>query len=261
MLNHRFRRLLARSRHIAQWLHSELRVTKGPAAGFHFVHEYRGVVTKLLAQHTLDEAMSLAVGGNFEQAGAIECALLRSAGLRDSMSLIDFGCGSGRLAWALGREPIQIDYCGIDIEQRLLDYAKTKSPVHFRFVLSQALEIPAPDATADMVCAFSVFTHLHHEETYLYLTDIHRVLRPGGRLVFSFLEFAQPLHWEIFENAIEGEKRRVTTRHLIQFIERNAIELWCDKLGYEIEAYIDANVAPWGDPGPLGQTAVILRRR
>ena len=59
-------------------------------------------------------------------------------------------------------------------------------------MLNRALYIPAPDACADMVCAFSVFTHLLHTETYLYLEDIRRVLRPGGRLVFSFLEFANP---------------------------------------------------------------------
>jgi len=225
----------------------------------HFVREYRGVVTKLLAQYPLDEAMSRAVGGNFEHFGAVECALLGYAGLRDGMSMIDFGCGSGRLAWALGREPIRIDYYGIDIEQRLLDYAKTKSPAHFRFALNLALHIPAADASVDLVCAFSVFTHLQHTETYLYLNDIRRVLRPGGRLVFSFLEFAQPQHWDVFEGTVEAE-RRGAVRHLNQFMERNAIDLWCEKLGYEREAYINGDAAPWGDPGPLGQSAVILHR-
>ncbi len=260
MPHDRLRRLLVRSRHIVQWLRPERGVAAGPGADFHFVRDYRRVVTKLLARYPLDQAMALAVGGGFEHFGAVECALLRYAGLRDDMSLIDFGCGSGRLAWALGREPIRIDYYEIDIEQRLLDYAKTKSPPHFRFALNLALRIRAPEAAADMVCAFSVFTHLQHAETYLYLKDIHRVLRPDGRLVFSFVEFAQPLHWEIFEQTVEAERRRAT-RHLNQFIERNAIELWCEKLGYEREAYIAADEAPWGDAGPLGQSAVILRRR
>lgn len=214
----------------------------------------------MLARYPRDEAMSLAVGGSFEQFGAIECALLRYAGLRDNMSLIDFGCGSGRLAWALGREPIRTDYYGIDVEQRLLDYAKTKSPPHFRFALNHSLRIPAPDAVADMVCAFSVFTHLQHTETYLYLEDIHRVLRPDGRLVFSFIEFAQPLHWKIFAETVEANRRRATIP-LNQFIERNVIELWCEKLGYEQEAYISADATPWGDTAPLGQSAVILRRQ
>ncbi len=252
-------RLLKRARHVIQWLMPERQVA-GAEADFHFVRDYRRTVTKLLARFPVDEAMSQAVGGNYEHYGAIECALLRYAGLRDNMSLIDFGCGSGRLAWALGREPSHIDYCGIDIEQRLLDYAKTKSPPHFRFVLNHALRIPAADAAADMVCAFSVFTHLHHTESYLYLEDIHRVLRPNGRLVFSFLEFAQPLHWKIFEETLAGERRRAKF-HLVQFIERNVIDLWCDKIGYEKVAYVSSDAAPWGGTDPLGQSAVILRRR
>lgn len=231
-----------------------------PATDFHFVRDYRRLVTELLAQFPFDEAMARAVGGSFEHIGAVEYGLLRHAGLSDGMALIDFGCGSGRLARILGQQPIRLDYLGIDVEERLLNYAKTKSPPHFRFTLNLALYIPAPDASADMVCAFSVFTHLQHTETYLYLRDMHRVLRPGGRLAFSFLEFAQPLHWKVFEDSAAAQRRGALS-HLNQFIERNTIDLWCEKLGYEREAFISADVAPWGEPGPLGQSAVILRRR
>ena len=36
-----------------------------------------------------------------------------------------------------------------------------------------------------MVCAFSVFTHIEHEDSYLYLEEALRIVRPGGRFVFS----------------------------------------------------------------------------
>ena len=111
-----------------------------------------------------------------------------------------------------------------------------------------------------MVCAFSVFTHLKHAETYLYLKDIHRVLRPKGKLVFSFIEFAEPLHWKVFEETLEAEAARPSF-HNNQFIERNAIELWCAKLGYERESFVAGQAMPWGSAGSLGQSAVILRRR
>ena len=39
-----------------------------------------------------------------------------------------------------------------------------------------------------MILAFSVFTHLLHEESFIYLEDFKRVLKPGGSVVFSFLE-------------------------------------------------------------------------
>ena len=227
-------------------------------AEFHFVEDYERLVADLIARHPIDEAMSIAVGGYYEHIGSVEAAIVRHAGLRDGMTLIDLGCGSGRLAWALGRQ-MQVTYCGIDIVQALLDYAKTKSPAHYRFLLSRDLHIPAPDASVDMVTAFSVFTHLLHTESFIYMEDIRRVLRPGGQLVFSFLEFAEPSHWHVFAATVDAQ-RGGTLPHLNQFIERGAIERWCEKLGYVCDAFVDGPAAPWGEPGSLGQSLAILRR-
>ena len=250
------RRLIFRAREAAERRLAPLRRARGEA---HFVRDYRRLVTGLLAHHPLDEAMARAVGGDYEQTGAAEYALLRHAGLAGGMALLDFGCGSGRLAAALARQHLPVDYCGIDVEERLLDYARRHAPPHFRFVLNRELRLPAADESADMVCAFSVFTHLLHAETYLYLEDIRRVLQPKGVLVLSFLEFAQPRHWQIFADTVAAERQRAAP-HLNQFIERNTIDLWAQKLGFSAPAYIDADAAPWGDPGPLGQSVAILLR-
>ena len=96
-------------------------------AEFHFVEDYERHVQALIAAHPFDEAMSLAVGGAYEIVGEIERDLLRYAGLRDGMALVDLGCGSGRLASALGRS-MRIDYLGTDIVQALLDYAASRTP-------------------------------------------------------------------------------------------------------------------------------------
>jgi len=226
-------------------------------ARFHFVEDYERHVAGLLATYPVDEAMSLAVGGDYVHFGAIECAVLRHAGLADGMTLIDLGCGSGRLAAVLGAR-MRVFYIGIDIVQSLLDYAATKAPPDYRFILHRELNIPAPDQSADMLAAFSVFTHLLPAETYLYLKDAARVLRPGGRLVFSFLEFAEPAHWAVFESTIDGQ-RRSASPHLNQFVERGTIALWAEKLGYAVEGFIDAHAAAWPDAPPLGQSIAILR--
>jgi len=215
------------------------------------------LVRDLIASHPLDEAMARAVGGSYDLIGGIERDALIHAGLRDGMAVVDLGGGSGRLAHALGQR-MHIEYFGVDIIEELLRYARTKAPENYRFVLNRALTLPADDASADMACAFSVFTHLLHAETHLYLEDMRRVLRPGGRVVFSFLEFAEPDHWPVFEATVGGQ-RTSTAPHLNTFVERDAIGLWCRKLGYECEAFIDSGVAPWGGPS-LGQSLAILRR-
>jgi len=89
-----------------------------------------------------------------------------------------------------------------------------------------------------MIVAFSVFTHLLHEECYAYLQDAGRVLRPDGRLVFSFFEFARPDEWEIFADTVESRKTNAVG-HMNTFVERNAIEAWCGHLGMRVEGFFD----------------------
>ncbi|NJO55706.1 MAG: class I SAM-dependent methyltransferase [Rhodospirillales bacterium] len=226
-------------------------------ADFHFVEDYERHVAHLLSQHPLDEAMSLAVGGNYDHVGSIECAVLKAFGLVDGMSVIDLGCGSGRLAHALGKE-LAIDYLGIDIIEALLDYAKTKTPANFKFVMHRELSIPANDTSADIICAFSVFTHLLHTESYIYLEEMRRALKPGGLIIFSFLEFAAPEHWAVFESTL-AVQRSGTAPHLNIFIERNAIDCWSEHLGLQREAFIDASDARW-EGHHLGQSVAVLRK-
>ena len=224
----------------------------------HFVEDYTKLVHGLMATHPLEEAMSRAVGGAYEAIGAIERAIVRHAGLRDGMSLVDLGCGSGRLASKLG-EAIHANYTGIDIVPELLDYAKSKAPADYRFMLNRTLNLPLPTGSADMVCAFSLFTHLHQAETFLYLEDARRVLHPGGKVVFSFLEFAEPSHWPVFVGTL-GAYRTNSVPHLNQFIERSQIDIWCTHLTFEREVFIGASEAPWKDEPPLGQAIAILRK-
>ncbi len=222
----------------------------------HYVHDYENFVDMLLANFPKDEAMSHAVGGAYEETGRKESAILKYAGLRPHMSLVDVGCGSGRLASSL--RDLDIEYLGTDVVQKLLDYAKTRSPEHFQFVRHTELTVPKANASVDMICAFSVFTHLQHTETYLYLTDFLRVLKPGGVVVFSFLEFATDHHWPVFVKTVADQKAG-TMPHLNMFIERNAIRVWCGHLGFDVVEIVEGDAAPWaGDP--LGQCTAILRK-
>jgi ubiquinone/menaquinone biosynthesis C-methylase UbiE len=226
-------------------------------AQFHFVEAYEKLVAQLIEKYPIDEAMSIAVGGRYLEVGTIEAEILRYAGLKDGMSLIDLGCGSGRLAFVLGQS-MNVEYTGIDIVQSLLDYAKAKTPKNYKFLLHRALNIPSADNGTDFVSAFSVFTHLLHAESYIYLEDISRTLKRGGKLVFSFLEFASDVHWSVFETTVSAQKTS-NDSHLNMFIERSTIDLWCKKLGYVIEDYISGREAPWKGQ-PLGQSTAIVRK-
>ena len=151
-----------------------------------------------------------------------------------------------------------MEYTGIDVSKKLLDYAATKSPTHFKFVENRSLSIPAPADSLGLVCAFSVFTHLLHHETYIYMEDIFRALKPGGILVFSILEFAAKSHWPIFLATVEAARQK-TSAHLNSFIERDAIATWASKLNFTVGVFLEPDHA-WGAAGALGQTTAILRK-
>ncbi len=226
-------------------------------AEFHFVEDYQKLVAHLVETMPIDEAMSVAVGGAYKEIGSVEKLIVEHFGLREGHRLIDLGCGSGRLASALSSGP-NIEYLGIDVVEQLLDYARQRAPGHYEFVLNHALKIPSADGSADMISAFSVFTHLLHGETYIYLQDGHRCLKAGGCFLFSFLEFQMKDHWPIFSNTVEAQ-RHSTSPHLNQFIERNAISLWAEKLGYSGVDFVDSTASRWPG-GPLGQSIAVLTK-
>ncbi len=214
------------------------------------------------------------VGGHFEAFGVVQREMLRHYGLEPRHALVDVGCGAGRLSVAL-RGYLEGPYLGTDVVPDLVREARiaTARP-DWRFETVAARTIPAPAASADLVCFFSVFTHLLHEHTYLYLAEAKRVLRPGGKIVFSFLDYASEPQWTHFERTVENARagRRGT---LNVFIGRDAIAAWARHLDLAVEDVRDGadRFVPLPEPvvlddgtvmrdyGCLGQSVCVLALR
>lgn len=247
----------------------------GPAgAEPHFVREYAAHTQKLLESWGSEEgALQAAVGSatpeEYELIGRLEKLLLLYAGLGRDDFLLDIGCGSGRLAVHLA-DWLRGPYLGIDVVQALLDQAARlcKRP-DWRFERVSGLSVPVDSGSVDMACAFSVFTHLRHEESYLYMQDVRRALKPGGTLVFSFLEFRVPSLWHVMEGNL------ATVGHdavLNQFMSHDAVEAFAEHLDFElVEMHrADEPFIPLGDDptrpeganelGSIGQSVAIYRK-
>jgi SAM-dependent methyltransferase len=203
-------------------------------------------------------AMEQVIGGGFDVIGGIEAALLRRFGLPERGYLIDVGCGSGRLAKALLDEWRGF-YLGVDLVPDLIAHARTVGwRPGWRFEVIDHIDIPEKSGRADMVCFFSVLTHLLHEQSYWYLEEARRVLKPGGRVVFSFLEYGDPAHWGVFMDTLEASKGRAVIP-LNVFLDRPSIDLWAERLGFAVEAFHGGSEAVVPE-GPLGQSLCVLRR-
>jgi SAM-dependent methyltransferase len=227
----------------------------------HFVEAYEKQVEHCInTSDNIDEAMSNAVGGHYVDMGEREKNILVYAGLKSDMSIIDYGCGSGRLAHALSNDPnfSKLQYLGVDIIDEMLDYAASKSHSQYVFKNHRELSVPAESDSKDMICAFSLFTHLLHEETYIYLEDMKRVLKKDGILVFSFTEFGLEYFWPVFSRTVE-EKKKNANHPINVFIERSVIKIWSKKLGFKVVKIVDGNKKAFNNTA-LGQSIAILKK-
>lgn len=191
---------------------------------------YRAFLGGLLPSRRTREKMVTAIGGEFVAFGIVERELLAYYGLRPEHSLIDVGCGAGRLSAAL-RDTHRGPYLGTDVVPGLLREASAAaSRPDWRFEQTADAAIPAAPGSADFVCFFSIFTHLLHEQAYLYLEAAREALVPGGRIVLSFLEYRIPSHWHVFAETVKAA--RAGQRSILNvFISREALAAWAEHLG------------------------------
>ena len=184
-----------------------------------------------------DEAVRLAVGGEFEAVGKLEYYLLRSLGLTTGHLVVDIGCGSGRLAQQLASDK-GIRYIGTDVVPRLIESAQALTMRDdCKFSVIDDVQIPCTDNVADFVTFFSVLTHTTHEESFKYLQEASRCLKVGGHVVISFLEFRIPCHWETFIASVKAK----AGGPLIQFLDRDAIAAWAGHSGLAVDSFFDGD--------------------
>ena len=210
---------------------------------------HRRLLQQLRSTYTHDEAVRRAVGGEFDAVGVMEKEALIHHGLKETDYLIDVGCGSGRLAKPLS-EYLTGRYLGIDVVPGLVEYARQLVPrPNWRFEVAEGLKIPEQDRQADMVCFFSVLTHLLHEESFVYLREAKRVLRPGGKIVATFLDFRVSRHWSYFENNVDDIG--IGSQPMNVFMCPDMFPEWAKHLDLEIEAIHDGDEPYLTLPQPI----------
>jgi len=212
----------------------------------HSIKAYEKVVANKLRLHRGNRDMGFAasIGAldleTFASQGDGHVAVLHHYGLQDGMSVYDLGCGCGRTSQALERAGWTGRYRGADIIKSLIEQLKRKNP-GYDAIVNRELSIVAPDNSLDIVFHWSVFTHLFPEECYVYMADTFRALKPGGKLIFSFLELEDPAHQPLFRSRARTFSKGKSVVHLDTFLHRDQIRFWARDLGFSEPEFTDGS--------------------
>jgi 2-polyprenyl-3-methyl-5-hydroxy-6-metoxy-1,4-benzoquinol methylase len=209
-----------------------------------------------------DLAFADAIGSEslelFVEQGDGQVAILKHHGLADGMTVYDLGCGCGRTAQALLRSGWSGRYIGADIVSEFIAELKRKCPGYEAHV-NRRPTIVSDDASLDMIFHWSVFTHLSPEECYLYLEDCFRALKPGGKLVFSFLEMTNEEHFTAtFESRLRRLRRGKSLHLLDTFLHPDWIRVWADKIDFSEPRFTHGQDAR--DHPPAWQTVAVMTK-
>jgi SAM-dependent methyltransferase len=137
-------------------------------------------------------------------------------------SVLDFGCGCGRLArQMIQQQPQPEQYLGIDLHPVMIEWCRnnlTPAAPSFEFRhhdvhypswnpgegKPDVLPFPGADGERSLVIAHSVFTHLIQAHAEHYLAEVARVLAPDGYFEGTWFLFDKrgfPMMQE-FQNAL-----------------------------------------------------------
>jgi SAM-dependent methyltransferase len=113
--------------------------------------------------------------------------------LTPKCSILDFGCGNGRLFQSLQSKfnEIQIKYEGLDISEELIKKAQASHP-NQKFTHYSTLPLPYSNQSFNQVWAIASIHHIPSKALRLQtLQEINRLLKPQGIFIFTV--------WNLFQ--------------------------------------------------------------
>jgi ubiquinone/menaquinone biosynthesis C-methylase UbiE len=119
--------------------------------------------------------------------------VLAHAGLAPGLSVLDLGCG-----WAYGTHWARAIGCrvaGVDLGLDQLVWARRTLPdaAALRLVQANAKTLPFRDASFDRAISVEMLEHVFRPDRAQVLSEIARVVKPGGRIAISTPNPSSPI--------------------------------------------------------------------
>ncbi len=152
-------------------------------------------------------------------------AFVRSLG--PAAAVLDLGCGDGRLSGSLAAERLTLG----DVSEVALARASRSLPDAEAVLVEPDAPLPLADNVFDLVLCAEMLEHVR--DAQLLLSEVRRVLRPGGRLALT-----TPAHGRLtgLAVAVRGFERYFDplNPHL-RFLSRRSLARLLDSMGFRVQ--------------------------
>lgn len=158
-----------------------------------------------------------------------ECStLIRWLDPKPGERILDIGCGDGYYDNIIAKSGAKV--VGIDIHEPRLSVAQRLYLSECTdFFYMDAASMSFTEASFDKVVSFCVFEHLHNDERVIQ--NISRVLKPGGRFVFSVDSLSNP-------EITKEERSRHSQRYEVKtFYDVHNLREKISRAGFDIEEW------------------------
>jgi ubiquinone/menaquinone biosynthesis C-methylase UbiE len=147
--------------------------------------------------------------------------------------VLEIGCGTGRIGVKLA--PRCGHWIGTDVSTNMLAHAREalKGRTNVSFLPLNGVDLAGVEnESVDVAYCSGVFMHLDEWDRYRYVTEMRRILKPGGRVYFDNFNLRSDEGWKLFKDLYLMEpaarppniSRSSTPEELLTYAERAGFE-------------------------------------
>lgn len=185
-----------------------------------------------------------------ESAEAEADRLISEFGCNKDTRVLDIGCGQGRLPIGILRRIGAINYLGIDIDKRSINWCncfieQANPSFNFSYInlyneryntggkkIDENFSFEIESNSRDIIYLYSVFSHTDDNDFKTYLKDFNRILTENGKIFFTtFVENDVP---DISVNPDDYHGANSKSPLLVVRYDKKYLFSIIDELGYEV---------------------------
>ena len=146
-------------------------------------------------------------------------------------TLLDVGCGPGPMIELLVSKYPEKHYTGADITPKMIEVANAKHLPNTIFQVADSENLPYEENSFDAVICANSFHHYPNPQKFF--DGVHKVLKPGGRLILQDYTSFNWLVWLM--NHIEMPLANLIGHGDVRAYPRNEVRAMCSKAGLKVE--------------------------